>query len=163
VYVYANQADERIVASAKVDKFLDKTEPNYQVGEEVEIYIGGSTDLGFKAIINHQHWGVLFQNEVFQRLSFGQKINAFIKQVRPDGKIDLILQEGAQQSFDKHSETIINKLHRAGGFLPLTDKTDAEIIYEQLGMSKKAFKRAIGGLFKAGQLSIDNDGLRLSK
>jgi predicted RNA-binding protein (virulence factor B family) len=163
VYVYANQADERIVASAKVDKFLDKTEPNYQVGEEVEIYIGGSTDLGFKAIINHQHWGVLFQNEVFQRLSFGQKINAFIKQVRPDGKIDLILQEGAQQSFDKHSETIINKLHRAGGFLPLTDKTDAEVIYEQLGMSKKAFKRAIGGLFKAGQLNIDNDGLRLSK
>ncbi|MBB1270319.1 S1 RNA-binding domain-containing protein [Shewanella sp. SR44-3] len=163
VYVYANQADERIVASSKIDKFLDKTPAEYQAGEAVELYIGGTTDLGFKAIVNNQHWGVLFQNEVFQRLSFGQKINGFVKQVRSDGKIDLILQKGAQQSFDKHSETIINKLHRAGGFLPLTDKTDAEVIYEQLGMSKKAFKRAIGGLFKAGQLSIDADGLRSSK
>ncbi|WP_144208753.1 CvfB family protein [Shewanella donghaensis] len=163
VYVHANKADERIMASAKVDKFLDKTPAEYKVGEEVDLIIGGSTDLGFKAIINHAHWGVLYQNEVFQRLSFGQSIKGFIKLVREDGKVDLILQKDSQQSFDKNAETIINKLHRSGGFLPLNDKTDSAIIYDQLAMSKKAFKRSIGGLFKAEQISIEPDGIKLLK
>lgn len=163
VYVHANRADERIMASSKIDKFLDKIEPEYTVGEQVDLYIGGTTDLGYKAIINHAHWGVIYENEVFQKLRFGQRLKGFIKQVRRDGKIDLVLQQGSKQELDKHAHIILIKLKQAGGFLALTDKTDAEIIYDQLGMSKKAFKKAIGGLFKNGQLSIDNDGLRLTE
>lgn len=163
VYVHANRADERIVASSKIDKFLDKTEPDYTAGQQVDLYIGGTTDLGYKAIINHAHWGVIYENEVFQKLRFGQRVKGYIKQVRRDGKIDLVLQQSNKQELDKHAHIILIKLKQAGGFLALTDKTDAEIIYDQLGMSKKAFKKAIGGLFKNGQLSIDNDGLRLTE
>ncbi|MCE9687480.1 S1-like domain-containing RNA-binding protein [Shewanella sp. AS16] len=163
VHVHANRADERIVASAKLDKFLDKTAPDYDVGQQVELIIGGTTDLGYKAIVNQQHWGVIYQNQVFQKLRFGQKLKGFIKQVRADGKIDLALQQGGKEELDQHARLILSKLKQAGGFLPLTDKTDAGIIYEQLGMSKKAFKKSIGGLFKAGQLSIDSDGLRLTE
>ncbi|HAY96101.1 S1-like domain-containing RNA-binding protein, partial [Shewanella sp.] len=136
VYVHANRADERIMASSKIDKFLDKTEPDYTVGEQVDLYIGGTTDLGYKAIINHAHWGVIYENEVFQKLRFGQRLKGFIKQVRRDGKIDLVLQQGSKQELDKHAHIILIKLKQAGGFLALTDKTDAEIIYDQLGMSK---------------------------
>lgn len=163
VYVHINRADERIVASSKIDKFVDLMPADYQAGEQVDLMIAGTTDLGYKAIINNQHWGVLYQNEVFKTLRFGQKIKGYIKQVRSDGKIDLQLQKGTKEELDHFSKLIINKLHKANGFLPLTDKTDPNIIYAELGMSKKAFKKTIGGLFKQGKLSIDLDGIRLTQ
>lgn len=161
VYVYLNSADERIVASSKVDKFLDKTPPPYTNGQEVNLIIGGTTDLGYKAIINHAHWGVIYKNEVFRELRFGQRLKGFIKRVRSDDKIDLVLQRGVKEELDKHANTIIIKLKQAGGFLALTDKTDAEHIYAALGMSKKAFKKSIGGLYKVQKITIDSDGIRL--
>jgi len=162
VYVHANHADERIMASSKLDKFVDKTEADYTEGEQVNLIIGGTTDLGYKAIINNLHWGVIYQNEVFQKLRFGQKLTGFIKTVRSDGKIDLVLQKGDKDELDKNARLIINKLRSANGFLPLHDKTDATIIYDKLGMSKKAFKKSIGGLFKAGDIAIESDGIRLT-
>ncbi|MCL1050614.1 S1-like domain-containing RNA-binding protein [Shewanella abyssi] len=161
VRIYTSHVDDRIVASSKIDRFLDTTEPTYEDGEEVSLIIGGTTDLGFKAIINHSHWGVLYSNEVFTRLSFGQKIKGFVKRVRSDGKIDLALQKGVKEELDKHSTTILFKLKQAGGFLPLNDKTAAEVIYSQLSMSKKAFKKSIGGLYKKEQITISPDGIRL--
>ncbi|GIU45715.1 GntR family transcriptional regulator [Shewanella sairae] len=163
VYIYTSHVDDRIVASAKVDKFLDLTEPKFRNDEEVNLIIGGSTDLGYKAIINNTHWGVLYRNEVYTRLSFGQKLKGYIKRMRSDGKIDLILQKGAKEELDKHSVTIMIKLKQAGGFLPLNDKTDAEVIYSQLSMSKKAFKKSIGGLYKNKQITISPDGIRLEE
>ncbi|WP_298776605.1 S1-like domain-containing RNA-binding protein [uncultured Shewanella sp.] len=161
VHVYQSAVDERIVASSKVDKFLDLTEPRYGKGQEVDLIIGGTTDLGYKAIVNHAHWGVIYKNEVFQPLKFGQKLKGFVKHVRSDGKIDLILQKGAKVELDKHATTILFKLKQAGGFLPLTDKTQAEDIYAQLAMSKKAFKKSIGSLYKQQEITIDTDGIRL--
>ncbi|WP_299789134.1 S1-like domain-containing RNA-binding protein [uncultured Shewanella sp.] len=163
VYIYTSHVDERIVASSKIDKFLDKTPPPYHKGEEVNLIIGGTTDLGYKAIINHSHWGVIFKNEVYRRLSFGQKLKGYIKQVRGDDKIDLLLQKGVKQELDKHANTIMIKLKQAGGFLPLNDKTDADTIYATLSMSKKAFKKSIGGLYKKEQITISPDGIRLVK
>ncbi|MDR8524143.1 CvfB family protein [Shewanella fidelis] len=161
VYIYTSHVDDRIVASSKVEKFLDLTEPKFRNDQEVNLIIGGSTDLGYKAIINNSHWGVLYKNEVYTRLSFGQKVKGFIKRVRTDGKIDLILQKGAKSELDKHAVAIMIKLKQAGGFLPLNDKTDAEVIYSQLSMSKKAFKKSIGGLYKNKQITITTDGIRL--
>ncbi|MBR9727786.1 S1 RNA-binding domain-containing protein [Shewanella intestini] len=161
VYIHTNHVDDRIVASNKIDKFLDKTEPHYQQGEEVSLIIGGQTDLGYKAIVNNQHWGVIYKNEVFRKLRLGQKLTGFIKQVRSDGKIDLVLQKGSKTELDKHANLIMNKLNKAQGFLPLNDKTNADIIYEQLSMSKKAFKKSIGGLFKSGDIVIKPDGIYL--
>lgn len=163
VYVHTNRADERIVASAKIDKFLDKTPARYKEGQQVDIIIAGTTDLGYKAIINNLHTGVIYTNEVFKPLKYGQRLKAYIKQVRHDGKVDLQLQRGSKAELDQFSTLILSKLQKAGGFLPLTDKTDADVIYQQLGMSKKAFKKSIGGLYKQGKLTIADDGLHLTE
>lgn len=162
VHLHINRADDRIVASAKLDKFLDKTPASYKPGQEVKLTIAGRTDLGYKAIINNSHWGLIHQSDVFKPLRAGNKLKGYIKQVRHDGKIDLVLNKGTRDELDAHSGVILKKLQAAGGFLPLGDKTDADVIYAELGMSKKAFKKSIGGLFKEGKLRIADDGLYLS-
>lgn len=161
VYVYINEVDGRIVASSKIDKFLDDEAPHdFKPQQAVNLTIANSTDLGYKAIVNHSHWGVLYKNEVHQRLSFGQSIKGFIKHVRPDGKIDLSL-EGGQVTRDKYSQIILNYLKRKNGFAPVHDKSDPKLISDLFGMSKGAFKKAIGGLYKQRVISIEKDGIRL--
>ena len=160
VYIYIG-IDGRIVASSKIDKFLDDEKPhNFKPQQAVNLIIANSTELGYKAIINHSHWGVLYRNEVHQRLSFGQSKKGFIKHVRPDGKIDLSLQ-GGQETRDKYAKIILNYLNKHNGFAPVHDKSDPQLISDLFGMSKGAFKRAIGGLYKQRIISIDKDGIRL--
>jgi hypothetical protein len=161
VYLYRDKIAGRITATSKIDKVLNDHKPHsYRKGQAVDLIIASSTDLGFKAIINHSHWGVLYRDEVFQPLSFGQRIRGFIKYIRPDGKIDLTLQ-GGQVSRDKNAETIIAYLERQGGFAPLHDKSDPHTITELLGMSKGAFKKVIGNLYRQQVISIADDGIRL--
>ena len=161
VYVYIDDADGRIVASSKVDKFLDDDRPHrYKPRQQVDLIIANSTDLGFKAIINHSHWGVLYKNEVFQRLSFGQSIKGFIQRIRPDGRIDLTLQ-GGKVSRDKNAEAILAYLKKQGGFAAVHDKSPPRVIEELFGISKGAFKKAVGGLYKQRVISIEKDGIRL--
>ncbi|MEM8594389.1 MAG: S1-like domain-containing RNA-binding protein [Pseudomonadota bacterium] len=161
VYVYINDADGRIVASSKVDKFAEDENEDLEPKQAVELIIANSTELGYKAVVNHRYWGVLYSNEVFQTLSFGQRINGFVKRIREDGKIDLVLQI-AREVRDTHSGTIVEYLDKqTNGFAPLHDKSDPELIKKTFSMSKKAFKRAIGGLYKDGVLEIRDDGIRL--
>ena len=160
VYIYLDKVHGRITASSKIDKFLDKSKPNFKPRQCVDLIIANSTDLGYKAIINHSHWGVLYKNEVFQRLSFGQSVTGYIKQVRGDQKIDLTLQ-GGQEVRDQYAERILRYLKQNEGFAGLNDKSSPELISQLLGMSKKSFKKAIGGLFKQRVISIDDDGIRL--
>jgi len=163
VYIFINDADGRIIASSKIDKFLDDDEPhNYKPPQAVDLIIANSTDLGYKAIINNSHWGVLYKNEVFQRLSFGQSIKGHIKYVRPDGKIDLTLQSG-QATREKNTHIILDYLKCNNGFSPINDRTDPEIILELFSMSKAAFKKAIGGLYKQRIISIEENSIRLIK
>jgi predicted RNA-binding protein (virulence factor B family) len=162
VYLYIDKNDGRIVASSKIDKFLDDEKPHdFTPQQAVNLIIANSTDLGFKAIINHSHWGVLYKDEVHQRLSFGQYINGFIKRVRPDGKIDLSLQ-GGKETRDKYSRIILNSLKNENGFMPVHDKSDPKLISELFGMSKGAFKKAIGGLYKQRIITIGKDGIHLT-
>ena len=163
VYLYIDKTDGRITASSKIDKFLDDDKPhNFKPRQEVDLIIANSTDLGYKAIINNSHWGVLYKNEVFQRLSFGQSIKGFIKNIRPDKRIDLSLQ-GGQETRDKYSKTILKYLKKNNGFAAVHDKSDPKLISDLFGMSKKAFKRSIGGLYKQRVISIEEDGIRLIK
>ncbi len=160
VYLYINQADGRIVASSKIDRFVqEQAEQSFKPRQAVDLIVANSTDLGYKAIINHSHWGVLYKDEVFQRLSFGQSIKGFIKNVRSDGKIDLTLQ-GGQETRDKNSQAILDHLEQQG-FAAVHDKSDPELISRLFGMSKKSFKKAIGGLYKARLITIEKDGIRL--
>ena len=161
VYLYLNQADGRITASSKIDRFLDDDAPHdFKPQQPVKLIIANSTDLGFKAIINHSHWGVLYKNEVHQRLSFGQETDGFIRRIRADGKIDLSLQ-GGQQTRDKYTLLIQNYLEQNGGFAPVHDKTDPQTIASLFSMSKGAFKKAIGSLYKERIIEIGKDGIRL--
>jgi hypothetical protein len=161
VYVHVSKADGRIIASSKIDKFLDDERPHsFKPWQKVKLIIGNSTDLGYKAIVNDSHWGVLYKDEVFQRLSFGQTIQGFIKRVRDDGKLDLSLQ-GGQVTRDEYSQKILDYLKKQNGFAPVHDKSDPAVISRLFGMSKGAFKKAIGGLYKQRIISIEEDGIRL--
>jgi predicted RNA-binding protein (virulence factor B family) len=162
VYVYLNKADGRITASSKIEKLLDDEAPHdFIPGQQVDLIIANSTELGFKAIINHSHWGLLYKDEVHERLSFGQSRRGVIKFVRPDGKIDLALKQ-EQHTRDQHSMTVINYLGEHDGFAAAHDKTDPAEIQELFGMSKKAFKKVIGGLYKKRIIKIQADGIRLN-
>lgn len=163
VYLYLDKIHGRITASSKIDHFLDDKKPhNFKPQQAVNLIIANSTDLGFKAIINHSHWGVLYSDEVHQRLSFGQNKKGFIKRIRPDGKIDLSLQ-GGKETRDKYAKIILIYLNDHNGFAPVHDKTDPQLISKLFGMSKGAFKKAIGGLYKQRIISIEKDGIRLIK
>lgn len=161
VYLYLDKVHDRITASSKIDKFLKDDKPHhFKPQQAVNLMIANSTDLGFKAIINNSHWGVLYNDEVHQRLSFGQNKKGFIKNIRDDGKIDLSL-HGGQQTRDKYAKIILIYLNEQNGFAPVHDKSDPKLISRLFGMSKGSFKKAIGGLYKQKIISIEKDGIRL--
>lgn len=161
VYVYLDFATGRIVASAKLDKFLDNVPPEYTPNQPVEILVVQETQLGYKVIINNLHWGVIYHNEIFRPVAIGEHLQAYIKQVRDDERIDVSLQPiGYEQRIDPLSETILKRLDEAGGCLPLSDKSPAEVIARYFQCSKKSFKKAIGALYKARRIVIDEREIR---
>ncbi len=163
LYLYLDKASGRITASSKIDKFLDdERSHDFKEKQAVNLIIANTTDLGFKAIINHSHWGVLYKNDVHERLSFGQYREGFIKRVRPDNKIDLTLQGGAGAR-SKHALLIEKRLNENDGFLPVYDKSEPEKISELFGISKGAFKKAIGILYKQKVITIEKNGIQLVK
>jgi predicted RNA-binding protein (virulence factor B family) len=161
VYVYVDEESQRIVASAKLGKFLDKVAPEYAVGEEVDLVIESETDLGYKAIINNQHWGILYENEVFEQLAKGLKIKGYIRKIRTDNKIDLSLHPLGYEKVDPLTQMILDELKKAGGSIAVSDKSDAEEVYRIFGISKKSFKQAIGALYKRRIISISPEGIKL--
>ncbi|BDR13632.1 S1-like domain-containing RNA-binding protein [Vibrio sp. STUT-A11] len=162
VYVYTDKASGRIVGTTKFNKWLDKTPANYEVNEQVDLIIAERSQLGFKAIVNGKHWGMIFPSDVFGKLYIGKKLKGFIKQIREDGKIDLALQKVGVAKMDDLSSKIIALLEKKGGFLPLNDKSSPEAIFEAFRTSKGTYKKTIGGLYKQGKIVIEKDGIRLA-
>jgi predicted RNA-binding protein (virulence factor B family) len=160
VFVYLDLDSDRIAGSAKLDQFLDETPPPFEQGEEVEIIVAQKTDLGFKVIINETHWGLIFKNEIFDNIRIGDKRKAYIKNLRDDDKIDVSLQKEGYDRIDSVSKTILQKIEDEGGFLALTDKSSPEEISATFGISKKAFKKAIGALYKQRLIELDTHGIR---
>jgi len=162
VYIYVDEETHRIVASAKLNKFLDKTLPDYEVGQEVDLVIESETDLGYKAIVNNRHWGILYENEVFEQLAKGLKVKGYIKKIRTDHKIDLSLHPLGYEKVDPLTQMILDELKKMGGFIAVSDKSDAEEVYRVFGISKKSFKQAIGALYKKRLITLSPDGIRLN-
>lgn len=160
LYCYVDNSN-RIVASSKLDRHLHKTPAPYQPGDKVNIIISEQTDLGYKAVVNHQHWGVLYKNEVFKPLRRGDVLTAYIAKVRDDGKIDLRLNTATHKQALELTSQILAKLEQNGGKLALTDKSSPEQIYASFGVSKKAFKQAIGALYKDKKIVIAEHGIIL--
>jgi len=162
VRVYLDDSTERLVASSKIDRFIDIWPAEYQKWDKVELIIGGKTDLGFKAIINNQHWGLLFDNEIFQPLRIGKKVTGYIKNIRSDGRIDLSLSRPGEGKVNDFSDKLLAHIAEHGGFSPLHDKSSPELIKKTLGVSKKTFKSTVGNLMKKGKITIEKDGIRLT-
>lgn len=163
VHVFLDAQTNRLAASAKLDKYLDNTPPDYEPGEEVQLLIADETDLGYKAIVNNEHWGMLYKNQIFTSLEFGQATLGYINKVRDDEKIDLLLEKPGYEKVDAISQKILDALKESRGFLAVSDKTSPEMIQAMFGISKKNFKKAIGGLYKKRLITFDSDGVKLTE
>ncbi len=163
VYVRLDHVSQRIMASARIEKFLNNTPPTYKVNEEVNILVIDETEIGYKVIINNSHSGLLYHNEVFQRLEKGEERKAYVKAIREDEKIDLSLTKLGYEKIDGVASIILESLEAQGGFLGVHDKSEPELIYSLFRCSKKSFKQAIGTLYKQKRITIEEDGIRLIK
>ena len=161
VHVYLDKRTRRITATARLDRYLDKVPPAYQVGQEVDLLVVEETDMGFKAIINNAHWGLIHKNEVFKFLRSGKQEKGYIKELRSDGKIALSLQPVGAQLVSSLNAQILDKLRANQGTLPVSDKSDPQVISDLFGVSKGNFKKAIGALYKDGQIVIHADRIEL--
>ena len=162
VKIYLDKKSDRIAGSSRLSRFLDQAPADYKEGQSVALLVCDATELGYKAVINDCHMGIIYKNEVFQTLNIGDSVNGFIKKMREDGKIDLSLQESGHERIDPAAEIILNKIKDAGGFIPATDKSAPGAIYEIFGMSKKVFKKACGALYRKRLIVIDKKGLKLN-
>lgn len=161
VYVYVDTNTKRIAASSKIEQYLDNIPVDYDLDEEVDLIIVNETDLGYNAIIDNSHFGILYKNEVFQPLNPGDRVQGYIKKIRTDGKIDLRLEKIGYEKISSFVDRIIAELQKNKGFLPLTDKSSPEEIYQTFKISKKNFKAAIGALYKKRFIALEDNGIRL--
>ncbi|MGH8487132.1 MAG: CvfB family protein, partial [Pseudomonas sp.] len=162
VHVYLDKRTRRITATSRLDRYLDVTPADYNVGQPVELLVAGETPMGFKAIINNKHWGLIHKNEVFKYMRSGKQEKGYIKELRSDGKIALSLQPIGQDLANSLNDKILAKLKDANGVLPVSDKSDPQVISDMFGVSKGNFKKAIGALYKDGQIVIHADRIELA-
>ncbi len=155
--------DNRVAASTLLDDFIQDEAIYLKEGQPVDLIIAEETDLGFKAIVNHRFWGVLYKNEIFQKLAKGQKTKGYIKKIRADKKIDLVLSfERYGQKVKAASESILEKLKDQGGEIAISEKSPPEVIYNTFGVSKKIFKQALGNLYKQRKILINDQNIQLT-
>ena len=161
VRVYLDEETERIVASSKTNQFLDNSPHDFEIGDEVDLIIGTRTDLGVRVVVNQKHSGLLYHNEIFEQIKPGMKTKGFVKKVREDEKLDISLQAAGYEKVEGIAGEILDRLHQAGGFLEVNDKSSPESIKHVFGISKKVFKKAIGALYRERLIKIESDGIRL--
>ena len=162
VHLHVDPETYRIMASAKVEHWLSTDVPPYRPGQQVEVLVWQKTDLGFKVIVENQYAGLLYDNEVFRELHSGNRLSAYVRQVRPDGKIDLALQKQGQRAVTDFSDVLLAHIQDNDGFIPMGDKSHPEEIYAVFGVSKKVFKKAVGDLYKRHLITLEPDGMRLT-
>jgi len=164
VQIYLDERTNRIVASSRLNKFLSDVFPEeYSSGTQVDLLIADKTDFGFTTVVDDYYLGVLYDNEVFEELKLGQKITGYIKKIRSDGKADITLYKKGYGRITDLSKLILDKLESNGGFLPVTDKSAPELISKMFGASKKSYKKAIGALYKKRLITLENDGIKITR
>jgi predicted RNA-binding protein (virulence factor B family) len=160
VRVALDERSDRIYGSTRLDDFLSNAQLNVKQGDKVDLVVFGKSELGLSVIVNNEHQGLVHANEVFQQRSIGDRIPGYVKQVRPDNKLDITLQPiGYRKYNDANTEMLAKRLQTRTGFLPLNDKSSAEAIYAEFGISKKAFKQALGALYKERKVRIEDEGI----
>lgn len=161
VYVYLDEKTERLVASSKTNHFLNNDLVLLSPYDEVDLIASHPSDKGWNVIVNQKHLGLVYADEIFQKVTTGDTMKGYVKKVRPDNKIDINLQKAGFRAIEPNAETVLKVLEIEGGFLPLHDKSSPEEIKEVLQLSKKNFKKAIGTLYKQRKIEINSDGISL--
>lgn len=162
VRVCLDPRTSRVIGVGKLNPFLNKDTTDLEEKQVVDLLIYDETDLGYMAIIDSQYSGILYRNEVFEQLNVGDTRTGYIRKIREDGKIDLRLSKEGIEAITDGKDIVLQKLKAGGGFLPYHDKTEADIIKEVFEMSKKTFKKAIGGLYRDGSIVLLENGIRLN-
>lgn len=167
VYIHLDEESYRIVATAKIDKYLqDYFSPSHDeagVGAAVSLLVWQKTDLGFKVIINNRYQGLVYRDQIFQPIHTGDRLTGYIQNVRPDGKIDVALQPTGRRQTKDFAHTLLQWLKEHDGFAPFGDKSTPDDIKRTFQVSKKVFKKAIGDLYKRHIIIIADDGIHLTK
>ena len=161
VHVHIDEDSYRIMASAKIEKFLQPLPQEYKTGKEVELLVWQKTDLGFKVIIDNGYAGLLYDSQVFRNIHTGDHVKGYISNIRPDGKVDCALQKSGREHTEDFSARLLRYLETQGGRCRLGDKSDAEEIKEQFGVSKRTYKQAVGDLYKRRLIDITENGIVL--
>ncbi|MFP4845912.1 S1 RNA-binding domain-containing protein [Winogradskyella sp. PE311] len=161
VHCYLDDETERLVASSKTNSFLDNKELTVAQFDEVDLIVSHPSDIGMNVIVNNMHSGLIFNDDIFKDISIGDRLKGIIKKVRNDNKLDISLNQIGYRNIEPNAEHVLNELQDNNGFIPLHDKSDPEAIKEQMQMSKKSYKKAIGSLYKERLITIESDGIRL--
>jgi uncharacterized protein len=161
VKIYIDKKSGRITASERLDSFLSNQNLTVAVKEEVRLIAYRQTDIGFTMIVNEQHFGVLHNNETFKKIEIGDIFSGFVKAINEDNKIDVLIGKPGYKKIEDESSVIIRELEKRNGHLPFNDKTNADLIYEMFGMSKRTFKMIIGRLYRDKIIEISEKGIKL--
>jgi predicted RNA-binding protein (virulence factor B family) len=163
VYLFEDKVSGRLIATSKLDKFLSLDTSELSVNQEVDIMLWAETDLGYNVVINKKYKGLLYYNEIFKRVEVGDELKAYVKTIREDGKVDVMLQLKGHLNIEPNAQKIMKLLEVNQGFMPYADHSNAEEIADVFEMSKKAFKKAIGTLYKQQHILIKEDGIYLNQ
>lgn len=162
VFMGLDDETDRLFGSTKLQKYLQNEELTVKEGDKVKALVYKKTDIGYTVIVNEEHFGLVFNNEIFDELNVGQVVDAYVKNIRPDHKIDISLQAIGYKNFiSQNSEDVYRLLEMNNGHLSVSDKSTPALIYDKFGMSKKAFKKALGDLYKQHKITISKDGINL--
>ncbi len=162
VYCFLDKETDRLVASSKTNSFLDNDDITLQEFDEVDLIVSHPSDIGMNVIVNKKHHGLIFNDNIFKDLSVGDRLKGYVKKIRPDNKMDIVLGKIGYRKIEPNADAIMQQLSDSRtGFLPLNDKSAPEAIKKELQMSKKTFKKAIGTLYKQRMITIESDGIRL--
>jgi predicted RNA-binding protein (virulence factor B family) len=162
IYMYIDEATERLVGTSRIGMYMDVVEGDeLQADDEVDLMVWEFTELGLKVLVNNRFQGLIFKNELHRRVRMGETLRGFVKTVRPDGKLDIVLERAGYDKIDTHAQKLLTMLEDNGGFLDLTDKSDPEEIQYRTGWSKKVFKQVVGNLYKQRLISLHENGITL--
>ncbi|WP_394991698.1 S1 RNA-binding domain-containing protein [Emticicia sp.] len=161
VFLYLDDETDRLVASCKVNRYFEKENIDLTIGQEVNLLVFEETDMGLNVIIDGKYKGLIYENEIFQRIKIGTRTKGYIKNIREDNRVDVSLQKQGYENIEPNAELILTKLKANNGFLDITDKSDANYVMYQLEMSKKTFKKAVGALYRQRLVRLEEDGIYL--
>ena len=163
VYVYLDEESNRIVATSKMYTVLNNLLPEYEPGQEVDLFVYDKAEIGYKVVVNNLHSGMIYHSQLFQPIKLGDRLKGFVQKVREDDKVDVSLQKPGFEAIEGQAAEILNLLKEKGGYLAVSDKSPADLIYKVFKMSKKSFKKSIGTLYKQRLIVIEKEGIKLIK